>query len=158
MLNAPEWRDVEAFATAVMQVGEKKDAELLSLALVYMEDLINEVQGDYEDELRYLAVDLSGWFDAVLGRLDRYGDAEPLIVELKERLASYRPVRPQGASREEERARSRAREEHEAAILRIVADWETVTAPKAADADADAPAPAAGGSVQGIGLAGDGVP
>ena len=92
-----------------MQVGEKKDAELLSLALVYMEDLINEVQGDYEDELRYLAVDLSGWFDAVLGRLDQYGDAEPLVVELKERLASYRPVRPQGASREEERARSRAR-------------------------------------------------
>jgi len=142
-LHAPEWRNVEAFATAVMQIAEKKDAELLSRALVYMEDLINEVQGDYEDELRYLEVDLSGWFDAVLGRLDQYGEAEPLVVELKERLASYRPVRPQGASREEERARSRAREEHEAAILRIVAEWETVTAPKPADADADAPAPAA---------------
>ena len=122
-LEAPEWTDIPKFVAALL----KMDADnVVSRHRAMVEDLerkVAEVTEGFEAELRYLGLEIGSWTENAVERVTAVPGALDLIEELNGRLEEYRPVRPQGATRSEEAARSDARRECEEAILGVAARW-----------------------------------
>ena len=121
--NAVEWQDADAFAGYVVQVARNKIDELIEGQTAALEEAINGVRGKFADELRYLEIDMSSWLKQASARLLTVPQAQDLVADLKERLTTYRPIRPQAAVREEEKRRSSLRAQCEQDLLDAVTQW-----------------------------------
>ena len=121
--DAPDWHDAHSFADLVAELADEKLEELITGHVGSLEEGINEVKEKYKDELRYLDIDMSSWFEDAAARLATIPDAEDIVGDLKAQLKAYRPIRPQALQREEEKRRLEIREKSERAILELVDAW-----------------------------------
>ena len=121
--DAPEWPEVALFADLVVATARSKIEEMIDGRVNAVRQGINDLKGKYDEELRYLGIDMDSWFEAAEARLSTIPQAEVIVSALKEQLRAYRPIRPQAAQREEEKRRSEARDRHEREILKVVAEW-----------------------------------
>ena len=121
--DAPEWDETVEFALSVLMLDDLKAEERREAALAARDAAVRRTAGDYADELRYLGIDLDAWLDD-----DGRDPAQTafLAERLDAALASYRPVRPQGATRAEEAERAPRRAQLEAAVLAVPRFWESL--------------------------------
>ena len=122
-LDAPEWDDVEDFASMVFLLASARVEQRDRIATDRRDEMLRRLQGEYEAELRYLGLDLSGWAnDSAVDPLATLA----LAAELEAALARYRPLRPQAETLAEETGRTPKRREAEAAMLEFPARWEAL--------------------------------
>lgn len=137
--DAPAWADIASFTSAASQIATGKAKEKIESQTEALRAAINGIQEAYKDEIKYLDLDMRLWFPDVKGRLDLVPDVLDVLVRMKKELDAYRPVRPQGSSREDERRRAKERGERESAIFGMEKEWQEITArpakPVAAVAD-----------------------
>ena len=126
--EAPPWSDVDAFLSATSQIATTKAKEKVESQTDALRAALEALQGTYKDEAKYLGLDMRFWFTEVKTRLDLVPELLDVLRGLARELEAYRPIRPQGASLDEERRRAKERGEREAAIIGLAKDWETVTA------------------------------
>ena len=122
--DATEWEHVDEFVGSLQGLALEKIAERVTVQIKAITDSIDEVRDEFDDELRYLELDISSWSadDAV-----RAGQTEAALshfTDLKTALSEYRAVRPQAPSRSEELLRAPEREKYEDSIIDIVGAWD----------------------------------
>ena len=148
--EAPEWAEVDAFTKWVQDVRLAKHRELFCWLTDAIAEICAEIRMRFDEDLRYLDVDPGPWVDTVEQRPWLAGPAYALVKTLRDALEAYQPVRPQGASRDEEVQRSEPRRLREDDIFGLVAEWEELVAQPdpvaepAPEADAEGDPPAAG--------------
>ncbi len=121
--NAREWKDAGVFAECVIDIAHHKIDELINGETAALEDAIKGVREKFADELRYLEIDMHGWFKQASARLQIMPEAQDLLAGFKEQLQTYRPIRPQAAVRDEEKRRMSERAQCEEALLKTVQQW-----------------------------------
>ena len=148
--EAPEWAEVDAFTKWVQDVRRAKHRELFHWLTDAIADVYEDIRTRFDEDLRYLDVDPGPWVTTVEQRPRLAGPVYALVKTLRDALEAYQPVRPQGASRDEELQRSEARRLREDDILSLVAEWEELAAQPdpvgepAPEADAEGDQPSAG--------------
>ena len=135
--DAPEWDEANAFANEVERLFEENLIEQVTDVLEALHSDLEQLQANFEDELRYLAIDLSGVMEAAVEE-DLLDEARALIAGLHAELQDYKPIRPQAPVREEEETRARLRTQRERDLLVLVSEWKEARA-AAAEAAANAP-------------------
>ena len=135
--DAPEWDEANAFANEVERLFEENLIEQVTGFLEELHSDLQRLQTNFEDELRYLAIDLSGVMEAVVEE-DLLDEARALIAGLSAELEDYKPIRPQAPVREEEETRARQRALRERDLLDLASKWKEARA-AAAEAAANAP-------------------
>ncbi len=123
-LDALEWTELPKLVTALLSMNADNVVSRHRAMVNDLERKAADVTGGFEAELRYLDLDIGSWTESAVERVTAVPEALDLIEKLNDRLEEYRPVRPQGATRSEEAARSDARRESEEAILGVAARWE----------------------------------
>ncbi len=147
--DAPDWAEVDAFTKWVRDVRRAKHRELFRWRTDAIAHICDDARTRFDEDLRYLDVDPAPWPNTVRERPRLAGPAHALVIALRDALEAYQPVRPQGASRDEELQRSKTRLLREDDILGLVAEWEELTAgpdpaeEPAPEADAEGGQPAA---------------
>ena len=148
--EAPEWAEVDAFTKWVQDVRRAKHRELFHWLTDAIAHVCEDIRTRFDEDLRYLDVDPGPWVTTVEQRPRLAGPVYALVKTLRDALEAYQPVRPQGASRDEELQRSEARRLREDDILGLVAEWEELAAQPdpvgepAPEADAVGDQPSAG--------------
>ena len=148
--EAPEWAEVDAFTKWVQNVRRAKHRELFQWLTDAITHVCDDIRTRFDEDLRYLDVDPGPWVTTVEQRPRLAGPAYALVKTLRDALEAYKPVRPQGASRDEELQRSEPRRLCEDDILGLVAEWEELAAQPdpaeepAPEADTEGDQPAAG--------------
>ena len=148
--EAPEWAEVDAFTKWVQDVRRAKHRELFHWLTDAIAHVCEDIRTRFDEDLRYLDVDPGPWVTTVEQRPRLAGPVYALLKTLRDALEAYQPVRPQGASRDEELQRSEARRLREDDILSLVAEWEELAAQPdpvgepAPEADAEGDQPSAG--------------
>ena len=121
--DAPEWDETRSFTDAVSEMAERKSEDRHQCEVAAIDETMAAIRGEYGEELGYLEIDLSEWTGENAMKKNAASDAKKLAEELRERLAEYRPLRPQGASRAEEAERGPKRDESEKSIIDLVPRW-----------------------------------
>ena len=148
--EAPEWAEVDAFTKWVQDVRRAKHRELFHWLTDAIAHVCEDIRTRFDEDLRYLDVDPGPWVTTVEQRPRLAGPVYALLKTLRDALEAYQPVRPQGASRDEELQRSEARRLREDDILSLVGEWEELAAQPdpvgepAPEADAEGDQPSAG--------------
>lgn len=122
--DSRDWLDAYAFADAVKRIANDKGAELVDSQTGVLEDQLSKVGEKFDDELKYLGINVEGWFEQVQDRLDILIDAQAVVADMQERLEKYQPLRPQAPSRDEERMRARQRLKAEDEVLEAAGAWQ----------------------------------
>lgn len=125
-VDAQEWFEAGKFGDAVATLADLKIDTHIHDHISHLRQDIDALRGKYEAELRYLDIDTSSWLEEAVNRAATLGDAQNLVLELKEELKKYQPIRPQAPVREEEQRRSPMREKSERSILKVVEEWRTI--------------------------------
>ena len=123
-MDAPEWAEIPELLEALSRMTTDKIVARLRAKAEELEQKVSHTMEGFEAELRYLDLDIGSWHEDAVARVTAVPMALDLIEELHDRLAEYRLVQPQGATRSEEAARSDARRECEEAIIDIAARWD----------------------------------
>ena len=126
--DAPEWEHVDEFASSLKGMALEKIAERVTVQIDAIADTIDKLRGEFENELRYLELDLSSWSAEDVVRADNIEPALGQITDLKSTLSEYRTIRPQASSRSEELVRASKREKFENAIIELVEAWDEMVA------------------------------
>jgi len=121
--DAPEWAEVGRFVTALAAVAAEKADARFDIQVEALDHAAAEIVEGFEEELRYLDLDLDSWSENAAARPAIVPEALELVEELKDGLAKYRPIRPQASSRSDEVRRADERRECEDSILDTVARW-----------------------------------
>ena len=121
--DAPEWEECFVFADMVSDMADRKSAERREFEVDAVNQTVAAIKSEFGEELRYLEINLSAWTGANAKAKNAETEAKDLANGLRDRLAEYRPLRPQGESRAEEAERSAKRDEAEKAILDLVPKW-----------------------------------
>ena len=121
--DAPEWDETTAFIEAVADVASRKRDALRDFEVNSINETAAAIKGEFNEELRYLEIDLSAWTGENAVERNAASAAKKLAGELREKLAEYRPLRPQAASRAEESERGPMRADAEKAVIDLVAKW-----------------------------------
>lgn len=124
--DAPEWEESFAFTDMVADLAERKMSERRGFESDAINRIVAEVKAEFDEELRYLGVNLAAWTGENALSKNAGTDAKALANEMRERLAEYRPLRPQASSRSEEAERSAKRDETEKAIIGMVPKWDAL--------------------------------
>ena len=124
--DAPEWEESFAFTDMVAEMAERKMSERRGFESDAIDKTVAEVKAEYDEELRYLDVNLSAWTGKNALSKNAGPEAKELANDLRDRLAEYRPLRPQGSSRAEETERAARRDELEKAIIGMVPRWDAL--------------------------------
>ncbi len=122
--NAPEWLEAEAFAKKVYHVRETKLRDLLVWFKGEIARGLEDLRRRFDDDLRYLGIDPDPWPGDVEKRPALAEPTLQFVGTLRDRLEAYQPLRPQAASRDEERQRAVKRQDCEDGILGLLADWQ----------------------------------
>ena len=134
--DAPEWDHMDEFAGSLRGLALEKITERVTVQVEALNSIINEIRSGFDDELRYLELDLTSWSADDAARADRTQAALAHVSELKSSLSAYQPIRPQASSRSEESLRAPEREKHETSIIEIVGAWdEMIVVPETTAAD-----------------------
>lgn len=126
--DAPEWDEAETFIDYLDDLIEMKGALLIRAVYDTLKEELEKVRTEYQDELRYLDVELDAWFGEAEARPASMPEALELIENLRKEMKLYSKVRPQAPSREEELRRASERAERETAIFDTVAEWRQLMA------------------------------
>lgn len=126
--EAPAWADIDPFKSAVGQIATGKAKEKSERETVAVRVALEGIQEVHKDEIKYLDLDMRLWLPKVKDRLDLMPEALDVLSRLEKELQAYRPVRPQGTSREDERRRAKERGDRESAILGLAKEWQAITA------------------------------
>ena len=121
--DALEWGDARLFAHRVAELAQAKDEERINSYTSSLKKCIDDVRKKYKEELQYLGIDMSAWFEQAVPRLATMPEAERIVADLKPQLRAYRPIRPQASLREEEKRRAEVREQCERDILETANAW-----------------------------------
>ncbi len=121
--DAPDWDDMGSFIMALSQLAEDKAEARVDAQIEALETTVAETVEEFEGELQYLELRIGSWAEVGESKPHRLSEALELAEEMKAKLAEYRPIRPQGASREEELLRAVERAEREAAIYGTAERW-----------------------------------
>ena len=122
--DATEWDHIDEFASSLTGLALEKIAERVTVQIEAIADSIDEVRNGFDDELRYLELDLSSWSADEAVRAGQTEAALAHVMELKSVLSAYQPIRPQAPSRTEESLRAPERDEYETSIIDIVGAWD----------------------------------
>lgn len=126
--ESPAWSDIDEFTAAASKIAVEKSKEKVETQTRAVTEALEHIQEKCKEEIKYLGFDVRLWSAQVKGRLDLVPAASTLLRRLSKELEAYRPIRPQGSSREEERRRAKERDEREGEILRMAKEWEEITA------------------------------
>ena len=121
---ASEWEQVDEFAGSLKGLALEKLTERVTVQVQAISDSISEVRDGFEEELRYLELDLGSWSAEDVVRANMVEPALEQITDLKSALSEYRRIRPQASSRSEELVRAPEREKYEKSIIDIVEAWD----------------------------------
>lgn len=127
-LDAPEWDEATLFISTVVEMISVKASERNSALREEFDDVLDGIAERFEDELRYLGVDLGWSREDTEAHLDLIEPAHALLSALESALEAYAGVRPQAATREEEFQRAGEREQREADIYKVIHTWEELMA------------------------------
>ncbi len=122
--DASEWEHVDEFVGSLKGLALEKIAERVTVQVEAIADSIDEARSGFDDELRYLEVDLSSWSADDAVRAGQTEVALEKITELKTALLEYREIHPRASSRSEELLRAPEREKYENSIIDIVGAWD----------------------------------
>ena len=122
--DAPEWAEFPELLKALLKVDTDRIVARHRAMVEELERRASHAMEEFGAELRYLDLNIGTWTEDVVERETAVPAALDLIEEMNDRLEEYRPLRPQGATRSEEAARSEARRECEEAIIGVVTRWE----------------------------------
>ena len=106
----------------------EKITERVTVQTEAIADTIDKLRGEFEDELRYLELDLSSWSAEDVVRVNMTKPALGQFTDLKSTLSEYQAIRPQASSRSEELVRAPERETFEKAIIGLVEAWDEMMA------------------------------
>ena len=126
--ESPAWSEIDLFTAAASKIAVEKSKEKVETQTRAVADALEHIQAKCKEEIKYLGLDVRLWFAQVKGRLDLVTEASTLLRALTKELEAYRPIRPQGSSREEERRRAKERNERESAILSMARAWDEIAA------------------------------
>ena len=126
--TAPDWKEADAFRVAVGELAALKAKDRINDQTRAVERAIEYIRENHKEDVKYLGLEVGFWFNNVKARQDLAPKAMRFLGKLQEELDAYGPIRPQGASLEEEKRRAPRRAEHEAAILGIANEWEALAA------------------------------
>ena len=126
--ESPAWSEIGLFTAAASKIAVEKSKEQVETQTKAVADALDHIQAKCKEEIKYLGLDVRLWFAQVKSRLDLVPEASTLLRNLTKELEAYRPIRPQGSSREEERRRAKERGEREGAIINMAREWEEITA------------------------------
>ncbi len=124
--EAPEWEHVDDFASSLTGLALQKLTERVTVQVQAITDSISEVRDGFEEELRYLELDLSSWSAEDVVRAGMVEPALEQVTDLKSALSEYRRIRPQASSRSEELVRAPEREKYEKSIFDMVEAWDEI--------------------------------
>ena len=122
--DATEWENVDEFVGSLKGLALEKIAERVTVQVKAIADSIDDARSGFDDELRYLEVDLSSWSADDAVRTGQTEAALEKITELKTALSEYREIHPRASSRSEELLRAPEREKYENSIIDIVGAWD----------------------------------
>ena len=132
--EAPEWDYVDEFASSLRGIALAKITERVTVQVEAIASSITEMSEEFDEELRYLEIDIGSWSADDAVRADLVDIALDQITALKTALSEYHSIRPQASSRSEESERAPERERCEKAIFDIVAAWDdTMNVPEEPD-------------------------
>ncbi len=121
--SAPEWEDMRAFVTSVLETTTEKAVDLVNDQVDALEEVVTVIARDFEEELQYLELEIVSWLEEAMSRPPILRESLEALNQLKDKLEEYSRVRPQASSRSEETRRADERRECEAAILDMAAKW-----------------------------------
>lgn len=124
--DAPEWIEAGQFGAMVATLAVHKREDYVNDHISVLRQDIEALQTKYESELRYLDIDTNAWLEESESRPATLGQAQALVLDLKDELKKYQPIRPQAPVREEEQRRSVMRAKYEKSILKVVEEWREV--------------------------------
>ena len=127
-IEAPEWFEAKKFSNAVSKLGDLKVDRHIHDGLTQLREEIDGLGAKYKEEMRYLGIDTSSWFEAASNRIPALRDAQLVVLGLRDQLKAYRPVHPLAPSRDEEQRRAVEREEYERLILKCAEEWKALMA------------------------------
>jgi len=122
--DAPEWTDIWPLLEALEDLGRWHMQQQLVTLAARQREQVETLCKDYADELKYLECDLSPSFSAISKYpTPMWAALDHPTEKLRELLAQYRPLRPQGQSRAEEMQRAAKRADCEQQIIDTVDRW-----------------------------------
>ena len=121
--DASDWDELETFFMEVGKLAQEKALERSRSQLEKLEQLVEEAEKEFGDELEYLEIDLKGWVGDAKEYPAVFPEAGLLAEALWESLSDYTKLWPVGKTRSEEAERRVQREQCEDFILGLVSEW-----------------------------------
>ena len=138
--DADEWAEAGIFTKWVDDVSREKQGELHAWRMKELNRVFNNLSQQFGEDMRYLGIDPSSWPSEVEQRPELAGNTLEFTSTLCDALKTYRSLRPQADTRDEELQRSKERGQLEEAILEDVAVWQELLIQKPTG-PAEEPAP-----------------
>ena len=136
--EADDWNDFDDFLRELASIGADKMVERRHRLFELFEEIVAKCQQDFDAELNYLEIDLSGWISDAQEHPAVFPQAPVVAEALHDGLMAYVKLWPKGRTRSEELERRQKREQCEDDIMAFVKEWdELVNAAKRMEEQAE---------------------